>query len=340
MADSFSPLYAPAAFGYYLVQKSRELLYKAGVFKPRKTAVPVVSVGNLLMGGSGKTPFVIFLAELMKNQGFRPAVVSRGYGGSSREKFLIVSNGDGSLPGCDASRCGDEPYMIALNLPDIPVLIGRKRINPARVAHELLGCDIIILDDGFQHLQLHRDADIVLLNGSEDWMFPLGYLREPLSALNRADIIVRSNHLPPSIERFSGRLPCFRAGVVADAVLTYDKTESISLLNRFEGRHVTLVSGIADPQRFELMALDLNWKISQHIIYKDHHTMSGDDLQRISFLAEETPVVFTEKDWVKLPDRFKRGNVAALRIRTSVDDPTSLFTEITKLITRDKNVRL
>ena len=161
-----------------------------GVLSQRKASVPVISVGNLLLGGTGKTPFVIFLAGMLGNRRLKPTVVSRGYTGTSRAPYLVVGDGSSGEPLVGPDACGDEPYLIAKRLPDVPVIVGRKRICPVRAAHELFGCNVVVLDDGFQHLPLKRDADIVLMNGSEDHMFPWGRLREPLSALRRADIVM------------------------------------------------------------------------------------------------------------------------------------------------------
>ena len=171
-------------------KRSGKRLTDVGFLSQRKAPVPVISVGNLLLGGAGKTPFVIFLAGMLKNRGLKPAVVSRGYRGTSRAPYLVVGDGSSGEPLVGPDVCGDEPYLIAKRLPDVPVIVGRKRIYPVRAAHELFGCNVVVLDDGFQHLPLKRDADIVLLNGSEDHMFPWGRLREPLSALRRADIVM------------------------------------------------------------------------------------------------------------------------------------------------------
>ena len=179
---------------YYAVQKGHESAYLSGLLKAQKAPIPVISVGNLLLGGSGKTPFAIYLADLFYKHGLRPAIVSRGYKGSYQEDYLVVGDGGAEGPLAEPTECGDEPYLISSRLPHVPVIVGRKRIHPVVAAHKLFGSDVAILDDGFQHLGLARNADIVLINGSEDAMFPLGRLREPISALKRANLVVIVGH--------------------------------------------------------------------------------------------------------------------------------------------------
>ena len=202
----------PAAC-YFAVQKTRAQAYLWRILQSREAGVPVLSVGNLLMGGSGKTPFTIYLAALLLRKGFRPGIVSRGYGGSNREKFLVVGDGSSGQPLVGPSITGDEPFLMAKRLPKIPVLVGRRRIHAVDAAENLFGCNVIVLDDGFQHLQMERDLDIVLLNGKEDRMFPLGRLREPIAALSRADLIVlvgSSASMPESPNYYPSGIPVFR----------------------------------------------------------------------------------------------------------------------------------
>jgi len=221
IVQSAKLLLAPMAAAYYAVQKIREKGYEWNFLKKDEPPVPVISIGNLLLGGSGKTPFVMFLAEMLQKLGLKPAVVSRGYRGKNRERFLVVSNGSGSGPLVKPTLSGDEPYLIANRLSSIPVVIGRKRIYPVRAAYELFGSQVILLDDGFQHLSIKRDIDIVLLNCSEDYMFPMGRLREPLSALNRADIIVLVDADFDSLKRKCRRsIPVFKIHTVPMALVS------------------------------------------------------------------------------------------------------------------------
>ena len=322
----------PAAL-YYVVQKGHESAYRTGLLKAQKAPIPVISVGNLLLGGSGKTPFTIYLANLLYKCGLQPAIVSRGYRGAYRADYLVVGDGGAGRPLVEPAECGDEPYLISSRLPHIPVLVGRKRIHPLLAAKKLFDCDLAVLDDGFQHMQLTRDVDIVLLNGSEDAIFPQGKLREPLSALKRADMVIivgRDTRLPVAASPYLFHLPCFRC--------EHKPTELIGFANwkhpdELRDRDVILVSGIAHPHRFRETAEQIGWNVKRHIEYSDHHRFTDKELQDVLAQSGDLPVIFTEKDWVKLPDRFRlSGRAGALRIEVMMHDESE-FVETLQMIT-------
>ncbi|MBI5568812.1 MAG: tetraacyldisaccharide 4'-kinase [Desulfomonile tiedjei] len=316
-------LFFPAAC-YYAVQRIWAQSFAWGIATAKRASVPVISVGNLLMGGSGKTPMVIFLAEMLRSRGMRPAVISRGYRGSSREPYLVVSDGRAGPPLVRCSVAGDEPYLMAQRLGDVPVVIGRKRIHPVEAAARLFGCDVAVLDDGFQHLELQRDVDIVLLSGTEDSMFPMGRLREPFSALARADIAVLTSPdaaVHPAAEAYLTRIPVFRSSPVALSLRTGTNGETTLAPDVYAGREVVLASAIADPDRFRTTVEKLGWIVAQQQCFPDHHRFTDRDMEKILEASSDLPVVVTEKDWVKIPDRFKRHeNLAALAIDIRLDD--------------------
>ncbi|MEW6529490.1 MAG: tetraacyldisaccharide 4'-kinase [Thermodesulfobacteriota bacterium] len=322
----------PAA-GYFAVQKTREILYRRGLLVADRGPIPVVSVGNILMGGSGKTPFVIYLAELFRAQGFKVAVVSRGYRGSNRAPYLVVSDGESGKPLVPPDVAGDEPFLIAERLAHVPVLVGRRRIHPVTAAHQLFGVEVVILDDGFQHLQLRRNLDIVIVNGTEDAMFPLGRLREPISALRRADAVILTGDAPidpDKVSRFLEGKPRFRATAVAIGLVGLPGMSSPADL---AGHEVILVSGIANPERFSKLAQESDWKVVRHVRFPDHHAYSEAELNRILSEAGDLPVVFTEKDWVKLPSPLEQtGSVAALRIGLVLEKEEDLLKMVSNAI--------
>jgi tetraacyldisaccharide 4'-kinase len=336
LASALHIPYAIAAGGYHAVQRLREEAYIRGLFSATAAPVPVLSVGNLLLGGSGKTPFAIYLAEKLHARGLRPAVVSRGYGGSNQEPFLVISDGTGSGPRVEASVSGDEPYLIARRLPQVPVIIGRKRIHPARAACELLGCRSIVLDDGFQHLPLKRNADIVLLSGTEDRMFPLGLLREPFSALRRAHLVVLTGEnsvLPGAATPYVSGLPVFHGRVIAEALETADAPAQTTDPAALAGREVVLVSAIAGPERFRRTAEDLGWVVRRHVAFRDHHVFTAAELKEIAETARDASIVCTEKDWVKLPASFRQeSNVLALRIRATVVEEDAFWQALNDIV--------
>jgi tetraacyldisaccharide 4'-kinase len=337
MSSGISPahflLSFPAA-GYYTVQKVREKAYGWGVLSQYGAPVPVISVGNLLLGGTGKTPFVIFLAGMLRNRGLKPAVVSRGYRGTSRAPYLVVGDGSSGEPLAGPDACGDEPYLIAKRLPNVPVIVGRKRIYPVRAAHELFGCNVVVLDDGFQHLPLKRDADIVLLNGSEDHMFPRGRLREPLSALKRADIVMlmAGGTIPSSAVDYV-RGPTFNCHPLPSELARGSGLQSLVPSDTLSEREVILASGIANPGRFRSTAEKLAWIVVDHYSFPDHHRFTDKELRSILDRAAGLAVVVTEKDWVKLPAWFKEmDQVAALRIKMVLDDEEAFWTALASLV--------
>jgi tetraacyldisaccharide 4'-kinase len=317
---------------YGLIQNVRAKCYDWELCESKTAPIPVISVGNLLIGGSGKTPFTMYLAGLLRAAGFRPAIVSRGYKGSYDGDYCIVSDGSGAPPSVGPDVCGDEPFMMATRATDVPVLVGRKRIHPATVAQRQLGTNVIILDDGFQHLQLRRDLNIALVTGFEDNMFPLGRLREPLRAIARADVVVLVDIVdtPEQLKKHLRTSRIFKS-----------RTNAVSLINNageelpvttFRDKTVYLFSGIARPERFRRMMEDPGCHIIEHAIFRDHYTLSDDDLRSILDKSGQSPIVTTEKDYVKLPERFKADpRVYALRISVSVENEQE-FVEILKSV--------
>ncbi|MFZ5864817.1 MAG: tetraacyldisaccharide 4'-kinase [Thermodesulfobacteriota bacterium] len=330
------PFFTVPAGAYFAVQKTREILYRNGLLTADRAPIPVVSVGNILMGGSGKTPFVIYLAELLHARGFKLAVVSRGYRGSNNARYLVVSDGESGKPLVPPDVAGDEPFLIAERLEHVPVLVGRRRIHPVTAAHQLFGVEVVILDDCFQHLQLRRNLDIVIVSGTEDAMFPLGRLREPISALHRADAAILTGDsptIPDKVSRFLEGKPLFRATAVAIGLVGLPGMSSPADLT---GHEVILVSGIANPERFGKLAQDCGWKVVRHVRFPDHHAYSEAELNRILSEAENLAVVFTEKDWVKLPSSVKQtGKVGALRIGMVVEKEEDLLKMVSNAI-KDK----
>ena len=170
----------------------RNYLYDNGLLETKKLPCPVVSVGNLTVGGTGKTPMVILLANLLQKKGYRPAVLSRGYAGRNRQKSNVITDGQNILLGPDDA--GDEPFLIAASTSGVPVLTGRDRYLAGKHALDRLGANVLVLDDAFQHRQVFRDLNILLLDAERPFengcILPRGPLREPRSSLKRADLIV------------------------------------------------------------------------------------------------------------------------------------------------------
>ena len=316
---------------YGLVMKLREKLYKKCIFHQYRLPVPVISVGNLVLGGTGKTPTVRYLAELLKSQGYRPAVISRGYGGKLNNRINIVS--DTCAVYLDPEQSGDEPYMLARSLPGIPVLTGKRRIHPSRVAIDKYNSDILILDDGFQHLALHRDIDIVLFDGTNlagnSRIFPGGVLREPVSALERCDVFLLTGITGDNrekAERFGALLqkrftkkPVFYSSIGNYCLKGHAAEASID----FEEKHKYYAfCGIANPARFENSLKSLGVRVTGFQALPDHSLYNQRLLDTIcenALRSGAQVLVTTEKDFVKIQKFITSLPLTVLEIRAQED---------------------
>ena len=302
---------------YREIIKLRNRLYDAGLCKQEKLPGEVISVGNITVGGTGKTTMAIMLANMLKKHGYRPAILSRGYGGKKKTPVNIVSDGHHLLMG--HVEAGDEPVLMAKSARGIPVLTSPKRTLTGRVAMEALGANILILDDGFQHRSLFRDIDIVLLDVTRPLgngrLLPRGPLRESPGALKRTDIIVwtggdggpeEKNDTPPrslhSICPGCDSIPVFR-GYHRPKYLIQGGTAYP--LGYLDGKRVCAFAGIGSPESFRKTVESLGGRVVAFIPFPDHHRYDRKDIamiQRIANDLEAEITVTTEKDGIKLVD--------------------------------------
>jgi len=255
--------------------------------KVEQPILPLISVGNITAGGSGKTPFVIWLCDELKQRGYKPVVLCRGDGGRLRQPKRV-------LPDDAASHVGDEALLLALRC-NAPVIAGRDRIASSRMAASL--GDVMILDDGFQYLQLRRDCDIVLVPTAgigNAHQLPAGPLREPLSALQRCDLVVRTGDA--QAEAIDERRE-WRWQAEAQPIRP--------LIGAAEAKTYLALAGIARPQRFFKSAAQAA-NIAERIRFADHHRYTVHDVARI--LKRGLPVLTTEKDAVKLLPLWPKKN--------------------------------
>jgi tetraacyldisaccharide 4'-kinase len=256
----------------------------------------VISVGNLSAGGSGKTPAVAYLARLLLARGERPAILTRGYARPVRTAGVtVVSDPASVLASFDTA--GDEPLMLARNLPGIPVLVGADRYRSGLLAESRFGSTVHLLDDGFQHLKLGRDVDLLLVSENDltDRVLPAGRLREPLASASAADALVVATDRDDAIERVR------RALGIADA---FRLRRSIGPAPG--GEKVFAVAGIARPQRFFDALAGAGWNVAGTMRFADHHRFDAGDIDRIVRAARDagaTTVLTTEKDAVRLEGR-------------------------------------
>lgn len=318
-AVSHGPLAASlfaASMGYERVVRLRSALFDRGVLPIRRLQVPVISVGNLAAGGTGKTPTVLFLAAELRRRGFRPAVVSRGYRGSAERTGGVVGDGERVL--LEADQAGDEPRLLAERLPGVPVIVGADRYAAGTNAIRRFSPDVILLDDGFQHRRLARDVELALLDArrplGNGHLLPRGPLREPPGALKRADalILTRSDRggVPPRVPGTEG-IPVFRAvhrpvlrrivpaGAPMDAARK-SPTGPAHLANR----RIFVFSGLANNAGVLRTVRALGGNPVGAMDFPDHHAFSDADRERVGRRAETASadlLATTEKDAVRLP---------------------------------------
>lgn len=311
------PLGSPAravlevASGFYgLAVCARNFGYDRGFLAVRRAAVPVISVGNLGVGGSGKTPVTLWCARKLAAKGRKPVILSRGYGRDSDEPVVIVSDGTKIL--ADAKTAGDEPVLLAKK-SRVPVVVAADRLSGAEAAKRFEP-DCLLLDDGFQHRRLARDADLVCL---DEWVldapgiFPRGVLREPAEGLRRARALVLKSDAPDFMERFKEvfgfdpALPVAAFRYRASKVVERPSGKTLSP-DALKGRRVLAFSGIARPEGFERLLKDCGAEVAATRRFADHEPYSEEDLKELERESRErsAALVTTEKDAARLREDF------------------------------------
>lgn len=313
---------------YAAAIKIRLAGYRRGILKTRRLPCRVISIGNITTGGTGKTPLTVYVAELIHRQGLRAVVISRGYKGGSERSGAVVSDGNRVLMSPQAA--GDEPFLMAARLVQrsVPVLVGHDRVRIGLLAIRKFNPDVILLDDGFQHIRLARDVDVVLLDNRQPFgnshLLPRGVLREPLTSLYRADFFVLTRAdpeekdaiavtpaplrpgLPPRPVFRAAHAPVLRAWIepgrkaVAEQ-LSYSGADDFQQL---AGRRVFAFSGIAANEAFRCSLTGRGVEIDGFIGFADHHAYTPTDVDRILGAARTAGadcLCTTDKDWVKLP---------------------------------------
>lgn len=300
-----------ASWIYGLGVVGRLALYRSGLFRRIRLSAPVISIGNITAGGTGKTPFVMLLGQEMRDRGLRPVVVVRGYGGKREGKTLVVSDGETIRMGYP--EVGDEALLLARKLPGVPIVMSADRVKGCQVAIQECGAQVILLDDGFQHLRIQRDLDILLVDRENPfgygYLLPRGLLREPLGALERVDLIVITGtggpgdplDIPPHLSH-AGRAPHLDT-IYTPTTVTNVKTGQPVADEELRRQVVVAFSGIGKPAAFARTLASLGIFPKHHLIFPDHHPYDASDLIAIGRCMEEagaTVALTTEKDAVRL----------------------------------------
>ncbi|MBI4413521.1 MAG: tetraacyldisaccharide 4'-kinase [candidate division NC10 bacterium] len=311
---------------------ARTAAYRWHLLRRHRLPCPVVSVGNLTAGGTGKTPCVVCLARLLQERGWRPAILLRGYGRRGGTGLLVASAGQGLL--VPAPEAGDEASLLAEILPGTPAILAADRVRGAGVALSRCGADLLILDDGYQHLRLHRDLDILLLDARSPFgngaLLPRGLLREPPAAAGRADLVILTrtdqardlDGIEADIRRLNRGGPLLRA--VHRPVSLVRLTDAMRLPpSALAGQAVAALSAIGSPEAFEATLRGLGASVVAALRFPDHHRYREDELERAGRegrVAGATLLVTTAKDRARggLPAQAEGLPVAVLEVEFTV----------------------
>jgi tetraacyldisaccharide 4'-kinase len=325
----FSPIYSA-------LMKTRERFFRSGVFHQESLSVPVISIGNLVLGGSGKTPTVQHIAKLLSDKGYFPAVICSGSRGTAQNAVNIVSDGNNIL--LSPALAGDEPHMLARSLPGVPVLTGKNRIFPCRYSVDRLKSDVILLDDGFQHLAIKKNLDIVLFESTtlagNSRVFPGGPLREPVSALNRCHGFLLTGQDTSNQKRadaFSNLLqqrfsdkPVFKSAIASYKLIKPNGTVS----KEEKSEPFFAFCGIANPIRFKNSLASLGTQVNAFKFLKDHAPYSQrlvDSLCKQATECGAKNLITTEIDFVKLQKFELNLPLYVLQVQHEPEQPFDLF---------------
>ena len=312
--------------------RARVRLYEQGWFSQGRLSCPVISIGNLTVGGTGKTPFVMWVAQWLQSQGKRIGILSRGYRGTKESTFLLVSDGREVL--VDAKEAGDEPFLMAKNCPGVVVAVGSDRFKLGRWVLTQSEIDCFILDDGFQHLGLYRDLNFLLVDGSDSFglekLLPAGRLREPLSAAGRATaIVVTRADLMTNPDKICGPLQA-AMGRSIDPIRIEFQPKAISCLSANEkqpiswvsGKGALIFSGIGNALAFRTTVANMGVNILDEIVFPDHWAYAASDLEAVRRRMHQVKAscaLTTEKDAVKLAPFIQGGDgIWAVHLRVEV----------------------
>ncbi|MBI5968081.1 MAG: tetraacyldisaccharide 4'-kinase [Deltaproteobacteria bacterium] len=300
------------SFFYGWAVSARIFLYTHRILKTHSLSGKVVSVGNITLGGTGKTPFVCLLSEMLRAREYRVAILSRGYKGKFQGPFGLVSDGEQIL--MNWLQAGDEPYLLAEKLKGVPVVIGKERWLSGKYAIEQFQAEVAILDDGFQHLPLKRNLDLVLIDSSSPfgngYLFPRGVLREPLKQIRRADAIILTKvgqsgnniKLKENLANILDGRPIFQVDYAPTEIRVWGEKTPLPP-EHLKGKKVLAFSGVAKPESFWQSLLNLGAVIVGTKTFPDHHRYGQKDVEKLwekGAALKVDALVTTEKDLVRM----------------------------------------
>jgi tetraacyldisaccharide 4'-kinase len=332
----------PPAKLYELAVRLRVAAYETDYLKQKRLDATVISVGNLTLGGAGKTPVAHYIARYLKSEEHSVAILTRGYARQSSGMRVLndPTSDSGPIPAPTYREFGDEPLMLARSLPDIPIIVNKDRYVAGRWAESKLGSEVLVLDDAYQHLAVARDLNILLIDATDPFgefeMPPFGRLREPLYGIRRADaiIITRADRAfdqgqtQAIIKYFCGdKVPVMYLYSTITR-LRHLATGEVYDAKNFAGWNVAVACGIANPGAFSEDVLQAGINIVSESFFADHHSFTQEDIDRISRAAGEAgadAIVTTEKDAVRL-EGLSHGDIPiyAAQLEIESDDEVRL----------------
>lgn len=328
------PPLMPLSWLYRTVIWIRNYCYTSGIFKQKRLPCTVISIGNIVAGGTGKTPAVAAIAKQLRNQGFQVAILLRGYKRHSSEEITVVSDGKNRL--CSREKSGDEADMLARQLPNIPIIVGKQRYLTGKTALDRCKSDVLILDDGFQHRQLARDVDILTIDATQPYgtgaLLPIGTLREPKTAIQRADIILltRTDAIDTvdskaELKQLAPKTPILESAHQPTSLYWLNQTDehSIMPIENLTGKRLLAVCGIGNPDAFVATLEKYNPEAVELLAFPDHHVYTESDLQKIHEQKQQCEaewVITTQKDEQKLASLFTELPIVVLAIELVITD--------------------
>jgi len=348
LIDLIKILLYPFVLVYTFFVRFRNLFFDKGIYKVEKVNAKVISIGNLTVGGSGKTPTVIYVTKLLRSKGISAGILSRGYRRKSKG-YQLVSDGEKFFK--NVEQAGDEIYLAAKEC-HAPAAVCERRVNGAKQFIDDIKLDAIVLDDAYQHRWIHRDLNILLfdqrfllkLNKMEQKLLPTGQMREPFDAVKRADIIIinrkfaEKEEIPVKLKKFFTGIPVFYSHYIAKGI--YDvKDDKEYSLKEFEGQKSLVVCGIARPYSFLHILENNHINIENKLLFPDHKYYTHNEVQKIRKAFYDTnshSVLTTQKDAVKLSNYAKELDdidIFYLKIEVEFDDKENFDNKIMELFT-------
>jgi tetraacyldisaccharide 4'-kinase len=310
----------------------RTKIYDKGWLKAKGVPVPVISVGNITLGGTGKTPVVEMLSAMLKDAGFYPAIATRGYKRRRKGIFLVDPKAD------RAEDVGDEALMLAQKAR-VPVLVGSDRAEAIAFGMKLFPMDLVVLDDGFQLKNIEKDLEILVLSGSDGKaghdLFPLGPYREPLERVKKADIIlVNKGDLDREMKAITEEIPRYRIQYKPNYLYNM-KLDGMAHYRFLRGKRVAAFSGLGDNRSFFDLLRELGAEVIREISYPDHYGYTQRDIKRIVSYGSADLVVTTEKDAIKMAAMDVPENFFYLAVTVEIEKEEELFELIKKKLKRE-----